>query len=134
MRKDFEILFSQLEAPKPPARLCQKIMRRIEMEENLMIAKRKLVLFSMMLMASVVSLFPFFQMARTELMESGFTDYLSLLFSDFGEITRSWQSFGLALLESLPAMSLAACLLSLFIGFSSLKFLWTSINFPGLKR
>lgn len=123
MRKDFETLFGKLKAPEPPAGLRWKIIQRIALEENIAASRRKTAFFFALLTSFIAALFPFLQMAKHESVESGFFDYISLLFSNFGGTMESWRSFGLGLLESLPATSLSAFLLVLFAGLFSLKFL-----------
>ena len=118
MHKDYEKLFKQLEAQEPPAGLFEKVMNRIQKEQQLLTLKRRIVIFSAGLMGSVVSFVFAFRMAQTDIIKSDFLRFFSLIFSDFGIATHYWQNFAMALLERLPAISLVlflSCLL-VFVG------------------
>lgn len=121
MRKDYKELFTHLEPPEPPAGLFNKIMARIREEKLLLSIKKRLILFSAVILASVGILIPVVGAFQAEFSQSGFSQFLSLMFSDLGAVTANWQDFGLALLESLPATSLIAFLATLLVLLWSLK-------------
>ncbi len=123
VRKDCEKLFSHLETPEPPEGLFDKIMQRIHKEQLFLTLKRRIILFSMALAGSAAALISTFRILQTGLVESGFMEFLSLFFSDFGVVTAQWQNFTLALMEALPAVSIAAFLAAIFIFLEALKFL-----------
>lgn len=128
MNKDYEKLFSQLETPEPAAGLFDKIIQRIRREQRLLVIKRRLVLFSVGTLGSVVAFIPVFRLVQSGLAESGFMEFFSLIFSDLGLVTAHWQNFVLALLESLPVMSVVMFLAVIFIFIESLKFLTRDIK------
>ena len=108
-------------------KLFEKIMRRIG-EEQRFAAKRRLVFISLGAIVSLAVLVPAFNLARTNLAESGFLQFLSLAFSDFGIIIAYWQSFAMSLLETIPAISLAMFFVVIFMFLGSLKLLAKDIK------
>ncbi len=71
---------------------------------------------------------PAFQFAQASLVESGFIDFASLAFTDIGAILPYWESFGSALVESLPIMSIALFLFVVFAFLESLKYVARDIK------
>jgi hypothetical protein len=138
MRKDYEKLFIHLEPPEPPAELLGRIMARIHEEERLKSIKKRLFLFSTTVLVSAIAFIPATNAFWDGFAQSGFLQFISLLFSDFGLIIDDWQNFGLAILESLPVMSITAFLFTAFISLWSLKHLVQAIkvvfNQPQLKN
>lgn len=104
----------------PPAGLLAKVMERIKLEQEKRI-RRRLWLFSASSALSLIALVLTFQMAKAEFSESGFLNFFSLLFSDFGVIISYWRNFLASLLESLPVISLMLFLGSLLLFINSLK-------------
>lgn len=108
---------------EPPAGLLDRILSRIALERRLQRAKHRLVVFSIALLISIISFLPAFKLAQTSLRESGFSQFLSLLTTDWSIIMVYWQSFIFSLLESLPVISLAIFVAVIYIFALSLKFL-----------
>ena len=107
MRKDYEKLFSRFTTVEPAEGLLGKIMERIRREKHILAVKRRLVVISLGFFASAAALIPVFNLTRTDLAESGFLQFLSLAFSDFGVVINYWQTFTMSLLETMPAITLA---------------------------
>jgi ABC-type multidrug transport system fused ATPase/permease subunit len=108
-----------------PAGIFERIVARIHEEERLLSVKKRLLLFSTAIFISVGAFIPALSILRQEFAQSGFLQFLSLLFSDFGAVAANWQDFGLVLLESMPAMSIASFLLTALVFFWSFKhFVW----------
>jgi len=128
MSKDYEQLFSYLQLSEPPAGLFNKIIARLIKEDRLLIFKKRLVLYSATILASLGAFIPAIYAFRAEFTQSDFSQFLSLIFSDLGAVRANWQDFGLALLESLPAMSLTMLLASLFL------LLWLFKNLAQTKQ
>ncbi|MDP2655107.1 MAG: hypothetical protein Q8P17_00905 [bacterium] len=103
-------------------------MARIREEELLLSVKKRLILFSATVLASVGILIPVAGAFQAEFVQSDFSQFLSLMFSDLGAVTANWQDFGLALLESLPAAGLIAFLATTLVLLWSLKHLAQAIN------
>jgi hypothetical protein len=123
MRYNHKHLLSQFVSPEPPDDLFMKIMRRIKEEQQLTKLKQKLAFVSFILIGSAAAFIPVFRMAQTEFSQSGFLQFFSLIFSDFGIVMSQWRSFAFALLESLPVVSLMALLSLIFVFLTSLKIL-----------
>ncbi len=122
MRKDYEKLFTHLESLEPPEGLFNRVMNRIKKEKQILILKRRLMVFSVGLAASVAIFIPVFKWAQADLYESGFLQFFSLVFSDFGIVVAYWQNFAMSLLETVPAVSLAILFATVFIFLELLKF------------
>lgn len=131
MRKNYEQLFSHLTPPEMPDNLFEKIMRRIQKERQFSILKRRVMILSIGMIGIIgagAAFIPAFKMARTELYESGFPYFLSLIFSDFGTVVAYWQNFIMSLLETLPVMGLAILLIIILVFLGSLRFLARNVK------
>lgn len=128
MRKDYERLFTHLTPPEPPIGLFETVMGRIRHEQRLSLVRRRIFIFSVILLVSLPASIFSFQMLQTGLAKSGFSTFLSLLLSDSSEVMVFWQSFVLALLESLPALSIALFLAAALTFLESVKILVQNIK------
>lgn len=122
IRKDYEKLFSHLEPPALPEDLFARILLRIRREQHFRALKWRFGFFALMLVGTATAAIPAFRSAQSSFAESGSMQFLSLLFSDFGTVAAYWQNFSLALLESLPVMSVAILLAVILGFFQSLRF------------
>lgn len=109
--------------PEPRAELFDTVMKRIRKEERFLLMRKRLAAATVMMLGSGIMLFPLFGAVRTSLAESGFMEFLSLIFSDFKLVLSYWQSFSWALLESFPATSFAGFLAALLIFLGALKYI-----------
>jgi hypothetical protein len=98
---------------QPKADLYDRIINRINNEEKLIILKRKLFLRFFGLFLSVFALVPLIFRLFSDIASSGFTQFLSLLFSDFNIVMADIGDYVLSLLESAPALSLSLTLAAL---------------------
>jgi len=105
---------------QPPKGLLERILKRIHKEERFLVL-RKVIIFSVMLIGSLVGFVPSLKMLLSDFGSSGFVNFFSLIFSDFSVITTYWRSFAMILLETLPALSLALFLAVLLIILQSMK-------------
>jgi len=129
MSQNYEKLFSHYQSPEPSYGLLGKIMKHIESEKRLSVIKWRVAVFFAGLLGSLAALFPVIQMLQARIVESGFGQFLSLLFSDFGTVATYWQSFSLSLLETLPVLHLAMFLALIFALMEFLKFFVRDIKF-----
>ena len=127
MPDNLQTLLNHYNPPEAPDNLFNKIITRINRRQR-MLAISRVIVFSFSLLGSLVAAWPIFSAVKIEFVNSGFLQFLSLVFSDFEVIITYWQSFALTLLESLPAISIALSLLILFIFMGSLKFLTKDIK------
>ncbi len=123
MKKQSKKNFVQLLSPEPSADLFDRIWRRIHREKDFLILRRRVVVFSVGLMGSTLALVPTTRLMQSELAGSGLMTMLSLFFSDLDIVMLYWQSFALAILESLPIVSLLVFFSLVFISLGLLKFL-----------
>lgn len=128
MRKDYEKLFTHLKPLEPPEGLFEKITHHIREEQRLLTMKRRLVIFSIGIMGSLAAFIPVFKVVQTGFAESGFMQFFSLLFSDFGIVVSYWQNFAMSLLETLPITSLMMLLATVLVFLESLKLLIKDIK------
>jgi len=124
MPKNYQKIFNHFVAPELPEGLFDKIMNRIRKEQRLSALRRRLIFSSLGLIASVAVFIPALKVVQRELYQSGFLQFVSLLFSDFEIIIVYWQNFVISLLESIPAMSLTIFFVAIFAFLELLKF-WT---------
>ncbi len=76
---------------------------------------------------SFVGFFPAFKLLLSDFAQSGFYQYLSLVFSD-GHITSYWKEIILSITESIPMISLTLSLALVFIFILSLRFIARNIR------
>jgi len=112
---------------EPSPELFLKVMKRIRREERIL-AIKKIAVLSVVLVASGIALVPAVKMLVQEIQNSGFIQFASLAFSDFETVKAYWQSFALAILQTIPALSLALCLAVLFTFLQSMKGLSKNIK------
>jgi hypothetical protein len=110
---------AKITIPEPPEYLFDEIMGRIQRERQILILKRQLTFFGLVMAVSGVAFIPAIKMLEAEISQSGFLQFLSLIFSDLNSTIFNWQSFILAILESFPIENVVL-LLSL-----SIVFLWS---------
>ena len=125
MNEGHEKIFT---CPEPPAGLFNRIMARIREEEQILSIKKRLFLFSAAVLISAGALIPAVRAFQTEFSQSGLFQFLSLLFSDLRSVIANWRDFGLAILESLPAMTTVALLSATLVFLWSLKHLTQAIK------
>jgi len=98
---------NRLEAPSG---LLNKVMLRLEAERKLKALRRRFFLAGIWLAGSFVAFVFVFRLLWLDVASSGFGQYASLVFSDFGYILVNWRDYTLSLLETLPAFSVGISL------------------------
>lgn len=112
---------------QPPKGLFERILKRIHKEERLLVL-RKVIIFSVMLVGSLVGFVPSLKMLLSDFSSSGFVNFFSLIFSDPSAVAMYWRSFTMILLETLPALSLTLFLTVLLILLQSIKSLTRNLK------
>ncbi|HVM76910.1 MAG TPA: hypothetical protein VMU07_02030 [Candidatus Paceibacterota bacterium] len=97
-------IFEKLEAPQPPADLVQKTLQRIMARER-KILMAKLAGLGSLFAASLALVVTQMSAAAAQLAQSGFFQFGSLFFSDFGAAAANLPDFFLSLFESFPVFS-----------------------------
>lgn len=111
-----------------PENLRNNILLGIRGEEKKR-AKPLLAVSVIIALSSLVGLFMWLKYALIAFYQSSFYAYMTLLFSDPDVVLRYWQEFGLALLESLPVLGIALCLLAVFTLLMSLRLFTQNMRF-----
>ena len=107
---------------KSDINLTENIWQAIVSHEKY-IVRVKLWVFSVVGFVSLVGLVPAFKMLSSDLTQSGFYKYFSLIFSNSELIISYWKELIFSLAESLPTISIIFTLSLVFIFFLSLKYL-----------
>ncbi len=106
---------------KPPKRLFWVVIKRLKLEKNLKIFKEKFSIFLAILIISVVLVAAAIFIFNSELAGSESGYLFSLLFSDTWIILLYFKYFILAILESMPVMSIIISLTALVLVMISLR-------------
>lgn len=105
-----------------PPDLFGKVMSRIEREKNSQALRRRFILAVASFLPFLFIALPAWRSFQINIIQSGFNEYLALLFYDFKIVLANWQDFSLSLLESLPVVSMVVAL-AVLLGLSlTLKF------------
>lgn len=89
---------------------------------NKRIARLKLWTFSFAGVASLIGIVPAWKALSSDLAQSGFYEYLSLVFSSSDSILSYWKELAFSIAESLPTTSIILSFSLVFILFLSLKY------------
>lgn len=115
--------FNEVFEIKAPKNLMDKVFLTVALEKG-RLEKRNRIAF---LVSSIVSSFAVvgaFVYTVATLKESGFYTYLSLMFSDLGNLSFYWKDMIMALVESLPVYSVLILLSTFFVFvFSLMKYI-----------
>ena len=103
------------------AGLSQDIWRTI-INRQARVARLKLWIFSAVGIGSIIGIVPVFKVLASDLAQSSFYEYLSLVFSSNKTLTLHWRESAFSLAQSLPTISLALSLALVFILFLSIKY------------
>jgi hypothetical protein len=143
MEKDSQNLFRHLKPATPPADLLDKILFRISNEQHMAMSvrlKARLFISSVVAITMIICFIPAWNWFHGDITQTGFSQFLSLLFSDLGSVLNYWQDFSLSLLESIPFFSflgiLAVTFLFLFAiqyALRDIKTFFSSRHLPLLK-
>ena len=117
-----KFLLSDADIPEPPAGLERKVMRRIARYE-----RRRLFLktagFGLLFATSAAGVVMGYLNLMSALAQSGFLNFASLFFSDFGVAMANFQDFIFSTLESFPVFSVA------FLLGGVIAVVWSAMHF-----
>ncbi len=123
--KSYRNLFNALGDKAPNVHLQVSIMKQVKQEENRKI-KNRFVFSVTLALASLGGIIESVLHLIQSSNQSGFFQYVSLIFSDSSVFFSYWKEFGLSLVESLPLVStillLAVVLVFLWSGARALKY------------
>lgn len=120
VRQDYKTLFTILEKEEPSAELSAIIKTRIR---NARTRQARIRFFSVstISLVSLIAFVPIVRYVGSEMQTSGFSSYMSTLFSSGQSAFMDWKEFGLALIEALPVFGVALLLTTVLAFLSSLK-------------
>ncbi|MCX6793065.1 MAG: hypothetical protein NTY12_03485 [Candidatus Falkowbacteria bacterium] len=119
---DHDFIKSPLILERQPSELLlTKIMDAVAIEKQRHILRRKIFIFSSSFLLALLLIFPVLRSFISEASYSGLGEYIKLAFSDFSVISSYGKELILSILESLPALSLAALLLITAVLLVSMK-------------
>lgn len=127
MNSDYERLFHGLNVIEPPQRLYEAILQRIEFERR-RAARFRLTFFALTALASFMALIPALQYLAADFYQSGFYQYVSIIFSDGSLTLTYWKDFTLLLADSFPVTATGLVLASLLIFLGSLRAMISKIR------
>jgi len=107
----------EFDIKEPPNDLFLKIIARIEREKEIK-QTRKLILFAIPFVFSLI-LLPFsWNYFWTEIKNSGIFYFFETLFTNLSLVSTYWKDFVFAILESLPILAIVAFIVNLLFNFS----------------
>jgi hypothetical protein len=121
MEDNLKNIFQRIGELKSPDLLETKILARIDKEQE-KFTKWRVFVTRVVGGFSFVAFFPILINLVSQLQNSGFWTYLSLLFTDTNTVTLYWKEFLMSLVEATPMFPVTLILLSLLGLFISLKF------------
>ena len=98
---------------QPSPDLYERVINRINYEHKLLLLKRKLFGYLAGFSLSLAAFVPLLSRFHQDVVQSAFPQFFSLIFSDFGQVTRNISDFFWVIMESIPAASGALTLLAL---------------------
>jgi hypothetical protein len=128
MASDYERLFERFEVKDPPVGLLDKISLSISKETAGRALWARTVISGVLSLAALAALVPSWLITQSEIYQSGFSQFLSLLLSDTNTVMAFWKEFSLSLLESFPVAGTIAVLGSVLILLISMRFFVRDIN------
>lgn len=105
-----------------PANLRDKVICRLEKERKLAVLRKKFWGWAIVSVLMAIACAMVERIFMLQITQSGFSEYLTLIFSDFQTVTGAWQDFVLSLLESLPALTTAELLATILAFLISLYY------------
>lgn len=119
--------FKKIEAVVPASDLEHKILHAISLEKSARI-KHRLVASYAGLFGSFVALLSVGVTFAGEFFESDFVHLMSLAFSDAAAVAQYWNTFLLALLETVPVLPLILILIPIFTLFLSFSTYFSTVD------
>lgn len=120
MEKDYQRLFKTLKNPTVPTELQGLVLDRIN-SEIARLSRIRLAIFVPLLLVSSVAVVSSFQYLAQVTTESGFSSYLSIIFSDGSTMLSYWKEFLISLAETAPVFGATIFLGAILAFMGSLK-------------
>jgi len=113
-------MFSALRAAPLPENLLKDVLAHVDQAARKQ-ARFRAVCFGLGSLASSFFAVPAVMYTAYEMGQTGFLQFLSLVWSDGGVLLLSWKEFSLTLLESFPVVGMTLALLAIFVALSALR-------------
>ncbi|MFA6407344.1 MAG: hypothetical protein WCV80_01405 [Candidatus Paceibacterota bacterium] len=107
MEREYEKLFAQVDHQLPSEGLVERIVATIAQKDKKR-AQIRFIYSTTILAASVIAFVPAIQYLGSEATQSGFFQYISLMFSDGALLATFWKEFSFSLAESFPVFGTLA--------------------------
>ncbi len=120
MDRDAEKLFALVKDTEPQSDLLLRVNLAVDRAERRRVLSRAAGFAVVSLLAAAVSVTAWREL-QTELAQTGFVQFVSLLVSDLGLAATYWKEFSMSILESIPVFGIAAILGSVFALLGSLR-------------
>lgn len=120
MEKDYQKLFQTLKNPEVPVGLQDAVLARIDTEAR-RASRIRFAIFAPLLIVSVISVISSFQYLVQETVQSGLTNYFSIILSDGGAVLTYWKEFLTYTADQAPILGLAIFFGTIFALLVSLK-------------
>lgn len=120
MEKDYQRLFKTLKNPTVPTELQGLVLARIN-SEAARLSRIRLAIFVPLVLASSVGVVSSFQYLTQVASQSGFSSYLSIIFSDGSTMLSFWKEFLISLAETAPVFGATIFLGTVLAFMGSLK-------------
>lgn len=120
MRKDLSVILQHLTPVEPDRSFCEAVLLCVHATQRRTARLRFMVLGSTAF-ASTLALVPAIKFAAAEFTQTGFSEYLSVLFSDGGGVLVYWHEFALLLAESFPVLAITLLFFVAFVLLGSLR-------------
>lgn len=117
---------------EPPETLLSSVLFRVE-QEKAKYQKIRIWYCGIISVISFISLIPVVTYLLSDIFNSGFVQYLSIVLSDTSYVLLYWQDFTLLLADSFPAFSTLLIGILFLLMVSSVKFLFVPNRFQLLK-
>ncbi len=128
MDNDIRKLASLFQEAEPPVGLAARIVARVRSEAEKANAARRTVFYSLTAILSFAAMVLAGHEAFSSVSQTGFAEYVGLLFYDVADVLNAGWSFAYAALESLPVLPIAATLISFALLFESVRRLAHNLN------
>lgn len=121
MNKGCENFLGHFNCHNPPKDLLDRIFFRINKEQRKRVLRARIAAFGSLSIVAVFAMVFSLGELQAEISQSGFSYFISILFSDFWSISVYWKEFAISLIESMPIFGMAGVLGAIFLFLASLK-------------
>jgi len=122
MKDSYERLFEHLEYREPPAELLDRVLLSISKKATGRALWIGALIYGFLSLVAIVAIVPSWLITQSEMHQSGFSQFLSLLLSDTNTVMVFWKEFSLSLVESFPVLGTIAILGSALLFLISMRF------------